>query len=157
MFLYKGHSGLATIYISWMVAETKSSCKICNVRKDSAVSYLRLRIQISEITNFLGTISYPELRQFYVPSRKSVKLRRQPAEKKQKLQRGSCTTIKLQLYNYRVYSCTTKGVTVVRQQGVPTRLDRGADCSQQTCRLGSAGLSSLVATMEKLLPTGQTH
>ena len=52
MFLYKGHSGLATIYISWMVAETKFSCKICNVRKDSAVSYLRLRIQISEITNF---------------------------------------------------------------------------------------------------------
>ena len=88
-----------------------------------------------------------------MPSRKSVKLRRQPAEKKQKLQRGSCTTIKLQLYNYRVYSCTTKGVTVVRQQGVPTRLDRGADCSQQTCRLGSAGLSSLVATMEKLLPS----
>lgn len=41
MFLYKGHRGLATIYISWMVAETKSSCKICNVRKDSAVSYLR--------------------------------------------------------------------------------------------------------------------
>ena len=40
-FLYKGHSGLATIYISWMVAETKSSCKICNVRKDSAVSCLR--------------------------------------------------------------------------------------------------------------------
>ena len=34
MFLYKGHRGLATIYISWMVAETKSSCKICNVRKD---------------------------------------------------------------------------------------------------------------------------
>ena len=40
---------------------------------------------------------------------------------------------------------------VVRQQGVPTRLDRGADCSQQTCWLGSAGLPSLVATMEKLL------
>ena len=34
----------------------------------------------------------------------------------------------------------------------PTRLDRGADCSQQTCWLGSAGLLSLVATMEKLLP-----
>ena len=43
MFLYKGHRGLATIYISWMIAETKSSCKICNVRKDSAVSYLRYR------------------------------------------------------------------------------------------------------------------
>lgn len=43
MFLYKGHSGLATIYISWMVAETKSSCKICNVRKDSAVILDSLR------------------------------------------------------------------------------------------------------------------
>ena len=42
---------------------------------------------------------------------------------------------------------------VVRQQGVPTRLDRGADCSQQTCWLDSAGLPSLVATMEKLLPS----
>ena len=34
MFLYKGYRGLATIYVYWMVAETKSSCKICNVRKD---------------------------------------------------------------------------------------------------------------------------
>ena len=46
-----------------------------------------------------------------------------------RLQRGSCTTIKLRLYNYRVYSCTTKGVVVVRQQGVATRLGRSAELS----------------------------
>ena len=101
------------------------------------------------LPTFLGTISYPELRQFYAPSRKSVKLRRQPAEKKQKLQRGSCTTIKLQLYNYRVYSCTTKGVIVVQLKGlqlydnkvfplgsteVLTAVSRPADQAQQVCR-----------------------
>ena len=81
-----------------------------------------------------------------MPSRKSVKLRRQPAEKKQKLQRGSCTTIKLQLYNYRVYSCTTKGVIVVQLKGLQLY-------DNKVFPLGSAGLSSLVATMEKLLPS----
>ena len=101
------------------------------------------------LPTFLGTISYPELRQFYVPSRKSAKLRRQPAEKKQKLQRGNCTTIKLQLYNYRVYRCTTKGVIVVRLKGlqlydskvfplgsteVLTAVSRPADQAQQVCR-----------------------
>ena len=52
-------------------------------------------------------------------------------------------------YNYRVYGCTTIRVVVVRLKGVVTRLGRPADCSRQTCWLGSAELLSLVATFEK--------
>lgn len=40
---------------------------------------------------------------------------------------------------------------VVRLKGDATRLNRRADCSQQTCRLGSARLLSLVTTFKKIL------
>lgn len=110
MFLYKGHSGLATIYISWMVAETKSSCKICNVRKDSAVSYLRLRIQISEITNFLGTISYPELRYFMCQAGNPPSSGDSP-QRKSRSYKGE--VVRLLSYN-----CTTIGCIVVRLKGL---------------------------------------
>ena len=56
------------------------------------------------------------------------------------------------LYDYRVYGCTTIRVVVVRLKGVVTRLGRPADCSRQSCWLGSAGLLSLVATFEKQSP-----
>ena len=59
----------------------------------------------------------------------------------------------LWLYDYRVYGCTTIRVVVVRLKGVVTRLGRPADCSRQSCWLGSAGLLSLVATFEKQSPT----
>ena len=55
----------------------------------------------------------------------------------------------LWLYDYRVYSCTTIRVVVVRLKGIVTRLSRPADCSRQSCWLGSAELLSLVATFEK--------
>ena len=51
-----------------------------------------------------------------------------------------------------MYSRTTKRCIVVRFKGVATRLNRRADCSQQTCRLGSARLLSLVTTFKKILP-----
>ncbi len=56
------------------------------------------------------------------------------------------------LYNYEVYSRTTKRYIVVRLKGDATRLSRRTDCSQQTCRLGSARLLSLVTTFKKILP-----
>ena len=40
---------------------------------------------------------------------------------------------------------------VVRLKGAATRLNRRADSSQQTCRLGSARLLSLVTTFKKIL------
>ena len=58
-------------------------------------------------------------------------------------------------YNYRVYGCTTIRVVVVRLKGVVTRLSRPADCSRQSCWLGSAGLLSLVAIFEKQSPSTQ--
>ena len=59
----------------------------------------------------------------------------------------------LWLYDYRVYGCTTIRVVVVRLKGVVTRLSRPADCSRQSCWLGSAGLLSLVAIFEKQSPS----
>ena len=59
----------------------------------------------------------------------------------------------LWLYDYRVYGCTTIGCMVVRLKGVVTRLGRPADCSRQSCWLGSAELLSLVATFEKQSPS----
>ena len=59
----------------------------------------------------------------------------------------------LWLYDYRVYGCTTIRVVVVRLKGVVTRLGRPADCSRQSCWLGSAGLLSLVAIFEKQSPS----
>ena len=41
---------------------------------------------------------------------------------------------------------------VVRLKGDATKLNRRADCSLQTCRLGSARLLSLVTTFKKILP-----
>lgn len=46
-----------------------------------------------------------------------------------------------------VCSCTTKGCIVVQLECVTTRLSRPADCSQQSYRLGSAALLSLVVTL----------
>ena len=59
----------------------------------------------------------------------------------------------LWLYDYRVYGCTTIRVVVVRLKGVVTRLGRPADCSRQSCWLGSAALLSLAATFEKQSPS----
>lgn len=51
-----------------------------------------------------------------------------------------------------IYSRTTKRYIVVRLKGDATRLNRSSDCSQKTCRLGSARLPSLVTTFKKILP-----
>lgn len=45
-----------------------------------------------------------------------------------------------------------RGLISIRKKSVATRLSKAADCSQQTCRLGSADLLSLVATSEKVSP-----
>ena len=39
---------------------------------------------------------------------------------------------------------------IFNASALATRLSRRADCSQQTCRLGSAGLLSLVTTVKKI-------
>ena len=39
---------------------------------------------------------------------------------------------------------------IFNASALATRLSRRADCSQQTCRLGPAGLLSLVATVKKI-------
>ena len=52
-----------------------------------------------------------------------------------------------------MYGCTTIRVVVVRLKGVVTRLGRPADCSRQSCWLGSADLLSLVTTFEKQSPS----
>ena len=54
-----------------------------------------------------------------------------------------------------MYGCTTIRVVVVRLKGVVSRLSRPADCSRQSCWLGSAGLLSLVAIFEKQSPSTQ--
>ena len=54
------------------------------------------------------------------------------------------------IFNAFALTRTTIQVVVVRFKGVATRLSRRADCSLQTCRLGSAGLLSLVSTVKKI-------
>ena len=54
------------------------------------------------------------------------------------------------IFNASALTRTTIQVVVVRFKGVATRLSRRADCSQQTCQLGSAGLLSLVTTVKKI-------